>query len=370
MNGPAMRFATQALESDPPSPHQGTAPGGRRISRVVDRGAAPRSTSDRTLWMGPYPAASLQDADCPRPDMLPVIGIAGSRVILDQTNPVEQGAGIERTALRLQASRSRFRRHSPRAIRWCRRGMRCRAVAQGRRCVQVSRPLLTTRRRRQRWINTLSGSRAVGRMSTTPSTASAGEMPCPAVKAVMVSRLDRCRDQVIDGFKRYAALAVVARNLQHIGALLLAQEAETARGARESQHRRPARPCRSGWAGTPTGAVRLHHGGDASHFHKNGFGSADLAPSNTLRPVAIRKGILAPKTGSLIGHDSTQALRRRPGHARPSAPGSSKTLVRNKRSADRGCNLIQVKVAKATPTIVLIPRRVSTTAPKKARGTG
>jgi transposase, IS5 family len=71
-------------------------------------------------------------------------------------------------------------------------------------------------------------------------------MPCPAVQAVMVSRLDRCRDQVIDGFKRYAALAVVARNLQHIGALLLAQEAETARGARERQRRRAARPCRSG----------------------------------------------------------------------------------------------------------------------------
>jgi hypothetical protein len=58
----------------------------------------------------------------------------------------------------------------------------------------------------------------------------------------MLRRLDLCRDQGLDGFKRYAALAVVARNLRRIGALLLAQETEAARRARERQHRHAARP--------------------------------------------------------------------------------------------------------------------------------
>jgi hypothetical protein len=58
-----------------------------------------------------------------------------------------------------------------------------------------------------------------------------------AINALEVHGLDRCRDHGIDGFKRYVALAVVARNLQRVGALLLVQEAEEARRARDRQHR-------------------------------------------------------------------------------------------------------------------------------------
>lgn len=41
-----------------------------------------------------------------------------------------------------------------------------------------------------------------------------------AINALEVHGLDTCPDQGIDGFKRYVALAVVARNLQKLGALL------------------------------------------------------------------------------------------------------------------------------------------------------
>jgi hypothetical protein len=61
-----------------------------------------------------------------------------------------------------------------------------------------------------------------------------------AINALEVHGLDRCRDHGIDGFKRYVALAVVARNIQRIGTLLLAQEAEEARRERERQRRRAA----------------------------------------------------------------------------------------------------------------------------------
>jgi hypothetical protein len=61
-----------------------------------------------------------------------------------------------------------------------------------------------------------------------------------AINALEVHGLDRCRDHGIDGFKRYVALAVVARNIQRIGTLLLAQEAEEARRERERQRRRRA----------------------------------------------------------------------------------------------------------------------------------
>jgi hypothetical protein len=47
-----------------------------------------------------------------------------------------------------------------------------------------------------------------------------------AINALEVHGLDRCPDHGIDGFKRYVALAVVARNLHRIGAILLAREAE------------------------------------------------------------------------------------------------------------------------------------------------
>ena len=42
--------------------------------------------------------------------------------------------------------------------------------------------------------------------------------------------LDRCLAHGLDGFKRYVALAVVARNIQRLGALLRQQEAERQRG--------------------------------------------------------------------------------------------------------------------------------------------
>jgi IS5 family transposase len=47
-----------------------------------------------------------------------------------------------------------------------------------------------------------------------------------AINALEVHGLDRCLDHGIDGFKRYVALAVVARNVQRLGALLRQQEAE------------------------------------------------------------------------------------------------------------------------------------------------
>jgi len=44
-----------------------------------------------------------------------------------------------------------------------------------------------------------------------------------AIHALEVHGLDRCPDRGIDGFKRYVALAVVARNIQRIGAILQKQ---------------------------------------------------------------------------------------------------------------------------------------------------
>ena len=45
-----------------------------------------------------------------------------------------------------------------------------------------------------------------------------------AINALEVHGLDRCPDHGIDGFKRYVALAVVARNIHHIGAILSQRE--------------------------------------------------------------------------------------------------------------------------------------------------
>ncbi len=44
-----------------------------------------------------------------------------------------------------------------------------------------------------------------------------------AINALEVHGLDRCPDRGIDGFKRYVALAVVARNIQRIGGILQKQ---------------------------------------------------------------------------------------------------------------------------------------------------
>ena len=41
-----------------------------------------------------------------------------------------------------------------------------------------------------------------------------------AINALCVHGLDLCRDHCIDGFKRYVALAVLARNIQCLGAVV------------------------------------------------------------------------------------------------------------------------------------------------------
>jgi len=51
-----------------------------------------------------------------------------------------------------------------------------------------------------------------------------------AINALEVHGLDRCLDHGLEGFKRYVALAVVARNIQRLGALLRQHEAERRRG--------------------------------------------------------------------------------------------------------------------------------------------
>jgi IS5 family transposase len=53
-----------------------------------------------------------------------------------------------------------------------------------------------------------------------------------AINALEVHGLDLCRDHGIDGFERYVAMAVVARNIHRIGAILIARDAE------EEQRRR------------------------------------------------------------------------------------------------------------------------------------
>jgi len=59
-----------------------------------------------------------------------------------------------------------------------------------------------------------------------------------AINALQVHGLDLCRDHGIDGFKRYVAMAVVSRNIQRIGAILLAREAEQERREAQRQRRR------------------------------------------------------------------------------------------------------------------------------------
>ena len=53
-----------------------------------------------------------------------------------------------------------------------------------------------------------------------------------AINALEVHGLDRCPDQGIDGFRRYVALAVVARNIHRIGAILWKEEQMRARRKR------------------------------------------------------------------------------------------------------------------------------------------
>ena len=51
-----------------------------------------------------------------------------------------------------------------------------------------------------------------------------------AINALEVHGLDQCPDHGIVGFKRYVAMAVVARNIHHLGAVLHRQEKERIRG--------------------------------------------------------------------------------------------------------------------------------------------
>lgn len=52
-----------------------------------------------------------------------------------------------------------------------------------------------------------------------------------AINALEVHGLDRCPDHGITGFKRYVALAIVARNIQRVGAILQKQEQRQAKRA-------------------------------------------------------------------------------------------------------------------------------------------
>ena len=54
-----------------------------------------------------------------------------------------------------------------------------------------------------------------------------------AINALEVHGLDRCPDHGIKGFKRYVALAVVARNLQQLGAILHKRRARVHKGRRK-----------------------------------------------------------------------------------------------------------------------------------------
>ncbi|MBT8419986.1 MAG: ISNCY family transposase, partial [Gammaproteobacteria bacterium] len=53
-----------------------------------------------------------------------------------------------------------------------------------------------------------------------------------AINALEVHGLDQCPDHGLNGFKRYVALAVVARNIQRLGAVLRQQDADKERRKR------------------------------------------------------------------------------------------------------------------------------------------
>ena len=58
-----------------------------------------------------------------------------------------------------------------------------------------------------------------------------------AINALEVHGLDVCPDHGIDGFKRYVALAVVARNIQRLGVLVRKHAQEKARTLQKKQQR-------------------------------------------------------------------------------------------------------------------------------------
>ena len=53
-----------------------------------------------------------------------------------------------------------------------------------------------------------------------------------AINALEAHGLDKCPDHGLVGFKRYVAMAVVARNIQRLGAVLRQQEQEAAQRKR------------------------------------------------------------------------------------------------------------------------------------------
>jgi transposase, IS5 family len=60
-----------------------------------------------------------------------------------------------------------------------------------------------------------------------------------AINALEVHGLDRCPDHGIDGFRRYVALAVVARNIHRIGAILWQQEQKREKRKKKCSNRAP-----------------------------------------------------------------------------------------------------------------------------------
>ena len=58
-----------------------------------------------------------------------------------------------------------------------------------------------------------------------------------AINALEVHGLDRCLDLGIDGFKRYVAMAVLARNIDRIGAILKQRDEKRARRKRKHTDR-------------------------------------------------------------------------------------------------------------------------------------
>lgn len=58
-----------------------------------------------------------------------------------------------------------------------------------------------------------------------------------AINALEVHGLDRCPDHGIDGFKRYVALSIVARNIQRIGSVLEKNERKRIERKFRKQHR-------------------------------------------------------------------------------------------------------------------------------------
>lgn len=56
-----------------------------------------------------------------------------------------------------------------------------------------------------------------------------------AINALEVHGLDKCPDHGIDGFKRYVSMAVLARNIQKLGAELRKQEREREQAARQQR---------------------------------------------------------------------------------------------------------------------------------------